>query len=113
MKTTFVERERLSGIAYIETLAATVRATWAACCRADDIAEDSLFVVFSETNPIAPFYDRAVVQLREARAAFMVMGYCGLSPATRELFKPKRAHASRAREGVAVGGSENDLRMDG
>lgn len=89
-KTTFIERERISGIRYIECLAATTRATWAACCRADGIPEDGLFVEFSETNPIAPFHTRALAQFQEARAAFLVQGYVGLSIESRELFAPKR-----------------------
>lgn len=86
----FIERERTGSAQAVEDMAATVRACWAAACRHDRIKPDSPLVVFSSDNPIVPFYESAYRQYAEMIAAFVALGYVGLSTRSREVYKRKR-----------------------
>ena len=74
------ERLNRQGENTIIALRNTVRAIWEKMCAEDSIPADSSFVVFSdETNDkYGPFYNQALRQLSEARAAYSAGGYVGL-----------------------------------
>jgi len=63
---------------YIGDLKSAVKQLWDKCCEEDQIPPDSKFCVFSKDNKFAPFYNRAVIQLQEAEAAYKAGGYVGL-----------------------------------
>ena len=71
-------QDRIEGRKYIARMAATVKACWAAACKADDIPVDSTFVVWSDGNKYAPFYERAMTQYLEACAEYEAGGYVGV-----------------------------------
>ena len=86
----FVERERLGSIQAVEDYAARVSACFKHALAWEGLPEDTLFVVFSEENPIVPFYRRAWDEYLEAAAACAAHGYVGLSVRSREVYKRKR-----------------------
>lgn len=57
----------------------TARVLWLKACEFDGIAPESKFVVFSEGNKYAKFYNQAMTQLFEARQQFADGGYVGLT----------------------------------
>ena len=72
-------QDRLEGRKYILTLAATVRAGWARACELDGVPADSTFVVFSDGNKVAPFYERAMAQYLESCRQYEAGGYVGVT----------------------------------
>jgi len=70
--------DRREGSKHILRLAATVKVCWEKACEADGIPPDSTFVVFSDTNKIAPFYERAMQQYLEACREYEAGGYVGV-----------------------------------
>ena len=66
------------GKAYIVGGQNTVKQLWQKMCEEDGVPTDSKFVTFSDNNKYAPFYDKAVAQLREAMAQYRDGGYVGL-----------------------------------
>lgn len=74
----FAVAEREAGIKYVEDVAATVRACWVRACEADGIDPAAPFVVFSDGNRIAPFYNRAVTMYLDGLRDYAAHGYVGL-----------------------------------
>ena len=74
-----VEQLDRNGDAAILGMAATVATLWRRCCAHDSIDPNSLCVAFSEGNPYAPYYDKALGMLREMQAARRAVGYVGLT----------------------------------
>lgn len=74
------QQEKLNkqGRKYIAGLAATTVKLWELACKEDGIATDSKFIVFSENNRAASFYNLAIQQYQEARQQYAVGGYVGL-----------------------------------
>lgn len=72
------ERLNKHGQMYIAGLANTARQLWVKACEADGIPPESKFVVFSDGNRFAVFYNLAVGQLLEARSEYAAGGYVGL-----------------------------------
>jgi hypothetical protein len=70
--------DRIEGRKFLAGMAATVKACWARACEADGIPVDSVFVVWSEGNKFAPFYDRAMAQYLAACCEYEAGGYVGL-----------------------------------
>lgn len=55
--------------------AATVKATWKRACEEDNIDPNSKFVVFSDNNKFAKFYDKAVQEYQENLRTYQEGGY--------------------------------------
>lgn len=74
-------QERLNAQArkHIAGLANTARLLWTKACEQDQIQPDSKFVVFSEGNKFAEFYNICIGQLFAARREYACGGYVGLT----------------------------------
>lgn len=66
------------GLAYIESIRATVAQLWQKACEQDGIPPESKFVVFSPDNKYVQFHNRAVGILSQAEAEYRAGGYVGL-----------------------------------
>lgn len=73
------EKLNTQGRKYIAQGRATVAQLWRKACDHDGIPYDSQFVVFSENNPWAPWYNKAMAQYLEACRQYEAGGYVGLS----------------------------------
>ena len=70
--------DRIEGRKFIVSMARTVKALWAKACEFDGIPVDSTFVVWSEGNKFAPFYERAMTQYLDACNEYEAGGYVGV-----------------------------------
>jgi hypothetical protein len=70
--------DRIEGRKFIAGMAATVKQLWVKACEADQIPPGSQFVVWSEGNKFAPFYERAMAQYLDACAEYEAGGYVGV-----------------------------------
>lgn len=70
--------DRIEGRKFIAGMARTVKALWAKACEFDGIPVDSTFVVWSEGNKFAPFYERAMTQYLDACREYEAGGYVGV-----------------------------------
>ena len=75
----FIERERMSGIAYLADLHATARSIYQRPLAHDHLPPETLSAVFSDTNPYVPFYDQVMREFLEARTAYSALGYIGMA----------------------------------
>lgn len=73
------ERLNAQGRKHIAGLANTAKVLWAKACEHDEIPTDSKFVVFSDGNKFAEFYNICIGQLFQARREFACGGYVGLT----------------------------------
>lgn len=74
-----LEKIERRGFKHLASLEATRQQLWTTMCQHDGIPSDSSFVVFSDDNPFAPFHDKLLKEIREARATFVPGGgYLGL-----------------------------------
>ena len=73
------ERINKNGLAYIAGLKATARKLWSQACKADGIAHNEMFVVFSDDNKYAKMHDQCMAQLFEAETQYKAGGYVGLA----------------------------------
>jgi len=73
------ERLNRQGQAYISNLAATARQLWLKACDFDAIPPTTSFVVFSDGNKFAQFYNTCMARMFEARQEYAAGGYVGLT----------------------------------
>ena len=81
MRTTTKHSGRIevnAGQKYLAGLRTTIGQLWAKACEADGLPADSSFVIFSEGNRFAPFYDQAMTQYLAACREYEAGGYVGL-----------------------------------
>ena len=71
------ERLNRQGQNYIVGLRNTARQLWIKACEFDGISPDSKFVVFSDGNRFAVFYNQAIGQMMQARQEYADGGYVG------------------------------------
>jgi hypothetical protein len=63
----------------LDGLKATWRQVFQQACEFDGFERDTSFCIFSETNPFAPFIDRAAQEYFRAVQEYQAGGYVGLS----------------------------------
>lgn len=73
------DRLNKQAIKHLAALQQTVKQLWEKSCEHDEIDPTAKFVVFTDDNPYIPFYNRALLQYREARQQFADGGYVGLT----------------------------------
>ncbi|MFH1031165.1 MAG: hypothetical protein V1767_01140 [Chloroflexota bacterium] len=73
------EKINEQGQKYIAGLKATAGILWIKACEFDNIPPDSKFVVFSDENKFAKFYNQALLQMEEAKNQYAAGGYVGLT----------------------------------
>lgn len=74
----FQEKINKQALKTIATWRNTVAVCWRRACEEDGIDPTAQFVVFSEDNKFAAFYNNAVQQWHQAQEEYRTGGYVGL-----------------------------------
>ena len=80
-----------AGFDHIADVRQAIRQLWVKMCEHDGIDPNASFVLFSDDNPYTPFYNNAMKELQEAKAAHVPGGgYVGLRIDKGRAVVPKR-----------------------